>query len=756
MSSSSLEQLAADFERTLGIRWRVPSDLRDETQKLLNGLNGCQMLGERHRQRALLSLANWKFRFNAAGYAAFLDQAAQVGVFFNYHDKCRLLGFFDAGDTDGFHSWLATTRAAGNAELALAFRPIEPAETLARLQTELADDAKREGILRSLFGGFVFRSFPCRPLHEFFNPQCRDGCEERFHEHLARFYPTAVARETALVALAVDVAGETAQHSAPALRERLFHSVREAHARLANHCYLAIWLRGADASSSAPLWRLCADITLYAEKFRETPLETGYFHPSKIRAQTLAHIPLLDRALARFDLANEGLYFKDCFVLPRIEPPDGESDTPCDLLLLFEKNERDETLIPCPACRSMQVRGNSYPVLGVRSWECQNPLCPERSKYDRGNRYSLQSLLRQEAIEAPENRIPSASLRRWKRDIVSGTTGAEILEMLIRHYTFAGDSARLWEWPEDATALCGRKIIVERAPTPPPERQSADAFFGSAFFHRFRVERPRSHVPTAAEDLSSTPSLSFLHGEAFETLQTLSDESVDGAVTSPPYYNAKSYSSWPNIYCYLHDMRSIAQEIFRVLRPGAAFLFNIFDYFDNENNMVFSAMGKKRMILGAYIVRLFEELGFELRGNVVWDKGEIEGKRNFNQGNHSPYYQAPFNCWEHIYVFTKPGDSRDSRFPTILKARPVFKMVNGENVLGHSAPFPPEIPELLLARMTPGEIVLDPFAGSFTTCRTAHRCRVHAIGIEYHRDYCELGLRLLRAETSQMEMFARA
>lgn len=754
MSSSSVEQLTAEFERTLGIHWRLPGDLRDETEKLLSGLNGCQMLGERQRQQALLSLANWKFRFNAAGFAAFLSQAAQDGVFFNYHDKCRLLGFFDAGDTDSFHAWLSETLAAGNEELALAFRPIEPTETLARLHTELADEEKREGILRSLFGGFVFRSFPCRPLHEFFNPQCRDGYEDRFHAHLSRFYPEAVARETALVAMAVDVTRMAALHPAAVFSEHIFHSIRAAHERLANHCYLAIWLRGGDASSYAPLWRLCSDITLYAEKFRETSLQTGYFHPSKIRAQTLAHIPLLDTERARFDLANEGLYFKDCFVLPQTEPPDGESDTPCDLLLLFEKNERDETLIPCPACRSIQVRGNSYPVLGVRSWECQNPLCPERSKYDRGNRYSLQSLLRQEAIEAPENRIPSASLRRWKRDIVSGTTGAEILEMLTRHYTFAGDAVRLWDWPEDAAVRCGRKVIAERAPTPPPASKIADTFFGSAFFHRFRVERPRAHIPAASEDLSSTPTLSFLHGEAFETLQTLPEESIDGAVTSPPYYNAKSYSSWPNIYCYLHDMRSIAQEIFRVLRPGAAFLFNIFDYFDNENNMVFSAMGKKRMILGAYTVRLFEELGFELRGNAVWDKGEIEGKRNFNQGNHSPYYQAPFNCWEHIFVFCKPGGSHGPRFPTILKARPVFKMVNGENVLGHSAPFPPEIPELLLARMTSGENVLDPFAGSFTTCRAAHRHGLRAIGIEYHRDYCSLGLRLLREETKQLEMFA--
>jgi hypothetical protein len=66
-------------------------------------------------------------------------------------------------------------------------------------------------------------------------------------------------------------------------------------------------------------------------------------------------------------------------------------------------------------------------------------------------------------------------------------------------------------------------------------------------------------------------------------------------------------------------------------------------------------MGKKRMILGAYVVNLFRRVGFELDGNVVWYKGQIEGKRNFNQGNRSPYYQLPFNCWEHVFVFRKPG-----------------------------------------------------------------------------------------------------
>lgn len=38
----------------------------------------------------------------------------------------------------------------------------------------------------------------------------------------------------------------------------------------------------------------------------------------------------------------------------------------------LRKNMRDERIVPCPTCRSNNVRGNSYPVLGVKSWECNN------------------------------------------------------------------------------------------------------------------------------------------------------------------------------------------------------------------------------------------------------------------------------------------------------------------------------------------------------------------------------------------------
>jgi DNA modification methylase len=237
----------------------------------------------------------------------------------------------------------------------------------------------------------------------------------------------------------------------------------------------------------------------------------------------------------------------------------------------------------------------------------------------------------------------------------------------------------------------------------------------------------------------------------FEVLSSMEANSVDGAVTSPPYYNAREYSQWPNIYAYLHDMYNITRQVFRVLRPGAYYLFNIFDYFDNENNVSLSAMGEKRMILGAYTLDLFRRCGFVCRGNVVWDKGDIEGKRGFNNGNFSPYYQAPFNCWEHIFVFQKPSKAKTTEleFPRILRRKPVFKMVGGANTHGHTAPYPAAIPQLLASQLTPGSVVLDPFAGSMTTAVAAEANSVACLCIEKSPEYFQLGLQKLREKDFQ-------
>jgi DNA modification methylase len=160
-------------------------------------------------------------------------------------------------------------------------------------------------------------------------------------------------------------------------------------------------------------------------------------------------------------------------------------------------------------------------------------------------------------------------------------------------------------------------------------------------------------------------------------------------------------------------------------------------------------MGKKRMILSSYFVYIFETIGFDCLGNIIWDKGDIQGKRGFNSGNFSPFYQSPFNCWEHILIFKKPGKNDNYKTEIssyILKSHPVIKIINGENKYGHSAPFPTSIPLTLLNVLKESSLILDPFGGSMTTARAAIQNNCSSVCIEKKEDYYKLGISLLKEE----------
>ena len=66
------------------------------------------------------------------------------------------------------------------------------------------------------------------------------------------------------------------------------------------------------------------------------------------------------------------------------------------------------------------------------------------------------------------------------------------------------------------------------------------------------------------------------------------------------------------------------------------------------------------------------------------------------------------------------------------KINPVIKINSkGENLLGHTAPFPREIPEFAIQMFSyKNEIVLDPFSGIGTSLRTAGELGRIGIGIE--------------------------
>jgi len=292
-------------------------------------------------------------------------------------------------------------------------------------------------------------------------------------------------------------------------------------------------------------------------------------------------------------------------------------------------------------------------------------------------------------------------------------------------------------------------------------------------------------------------------GDCFKVMKGMVSESIHLIVTSPPYYNAREYSYWRNLNAYLDDMRLIIREAYRILDNHRVFVFNVGDIFDNDNLTTKSTWGKRRIPLGAYFIKIFEEEGFTFVDDFIWDKGEVQSERHKNGDKPYPFYQYPMNCYEHIFIFHKhrvdatrypcpicgclnvngnayseiglkswecknlecfqrSKANRGKRFSLktimtqgrqekchtieeefikkwrrdIIKINPVIKINSkGENKLGHTAPFPIEIPEMAIKLFSyKNEIVLDPFAGSFTSVIAAKQLERIGLGIELNKE----------------------
>lgn len=760
--SSLFQSVLEDFAEVTGFAPQLTPEYESALRGLCNYLEGEPLRSRPDRIRRLLAQINRKFRLNNERVARVYAEAARQRTTFNYHEKEAIQEAFDLVDESSFALVLREKHLNGQLvdQLVGLFDPISRADSVAafrrevehpsKLRIEKADRPIDREILLSALSAFSFSLADEEILHRYFDDDyCAESYEDSFWLQLRASHPELYNRDRALDIVRIDEDFASTFSDYQSLRSSLFRMIAGSYAELNNHGHLAILISPIRINGAFVSWQLAEDAKLFSEKHDNVPLRSAYFRHGKIAEETMAYIPGVSPEEAQFQLANEGFAYRDCFVFAA--SADALINSEC-LLLLFQKNRRDETPIPCPACRSHDVQGNSYPTLGVRSWECNNVLCPDRSKYNRGKRYSFKALLMQEAITRAENLIPERLVRGWARDVQGNRSEAEILEMLCRFYSLNSDCVHLFGFRDlNAQETFGRKLISHESIA---TGGGTNDFFNSAWFKRYVAEKPRAGDFSPGRGSARIENFRLIHGDVFDALCAIEDESFDGAVTSPPYYNARDYAQWPNIYCYLYDMHNVIQQCFRVLRPGSIFLFNIFDCFDNERSLVFSAMGDKRLVLSSLIVDLFRRAGFVLLGNITWDKGEIEGKRAFNGGNFSPYYQSPFNCWEHLVVFEKPTHEildlhrLSASLPSVLRAQPVIKMVRGENQHGHTAPFPEEVPGLLRTLLKPGAEVLDPFGGSATTARALCKHGIGVVCIERDEDYCRLAKRMFNASAA--------
>ena len=87
-------------------------------------------------------------------------------------------------------------------------------------------------------------------------------------------------------------------------------------------------------------------------------------------------------------------------------------------IFVFYKHRLDDMAYPCPVCGCLKVNVNAYLGYGIKSWECKNSECTERSEGNRGKRFSARSQVMNE-LQTDDNRVDNDLLQRWRRDIVN-------------------------------------------------------------------------------------------------------------------------------------------------------------------------------------------------------------------------------------------------------------------------------------------------------------------------------------------------
>ncbi len=277
-------------------------------------------------------------------------------------------------------------------------------------------------------------------------------------------------------------------------------------------------------------------------------------------------------------------------------------------------------------------------------------------------------------------------------------------------------------------------------------REGHDA---SLFYERF---------PPLKQDRTGSPnqplSVDQLVAGDSRDMSLLADNSVALVVTSPPYFAAKAYElerekdGIPSDYVeYLQMLHDVFTECWRVLEPGGRIAINV------------ANLGRRPYrSLSADVVRILQDdVGFLLRGEIIWQKAEGASGSCAWGSFLSAANPVLRDLTERVIVGSK---GRLDRTPTIKKRSelglPCENTISKEEFLeltldvwkirpesarriGHPAPFPVDLPRKLIELYTyKGDLVLDPFMGSGTTAIAAVQAGRHYFGYDTDPAYVAL------------------
>lgn len=242
--------------------------------------------------------------------------------------------------------------------------------------------------------------------------------------------------------------------------------------------------------------------------------------------------------------------------------------------------------------------------------------------------------------------------------------------------------------------------------------------------------------------------------DSIKVLKKIKDNTIDLIFADPPYNIGKDFGNnkdkWGSVSEYIEWCKSWIIDCMRILK--------------DNGTMYFMTATQYMPYLDVFVSEKYNVLS-----RIVWsyDSSGVQSKKMFGSLyepilmiNKSSKNKYTFNIQD-ILVEAKTGAKRKlidyrKKVPTPYNSKKVpgnvwcfprvrFKMDEYEN-------HPTQKPEKLLERIikassNEGDIVLDPFAGSFTTVAVAQKLNRKGLGIELNPEYYKMGLRRLGIST---------
>ncbi len=230
--------------------------------------------------------------------------------------------------------------------------------------------------------------------------------------------------------------------------------------------------------------------------------------------------------------------------------------------------------------------------------------------------------------------------------------------------------------------------------------------------------------------------------QSAENMSVIPDNSVHLMITSPPYNVSKEYDEDLSLDEYLNMLKNVFSETYRVLVNGGRACINV------------ANLGRKPYIpLSHYISQIMIEIGYNMRGEIIWNKAASASPSTAWGSWKSASNPILRDIHEYILVFSKGDYKRERKkeekeikkdtigkeeFMEWTKSIWTFNAESAKRV-GHPAPFPIDLPFRLIQLYSfTTDIVLDPFMGSGTTAIAALKSDRFYVGFEVNEKYIDL------------------